>query len=109
MKRYCLALDLIDDAELISAYEKYHRQVWPAISRSIREAGILRLDIYRYANRLCMLMEVSEWFSFEAKAASDAADPEVQEWENLMWKYQQALPGAAPGEKWMLMNKIFTL
>jgi len=27
----------------------------------------------------------------------------------LMWKYQQPLEGAAEGEKWMLMNKIFDL
>jgi L-rhamnose mutarotase len=24
-----------------------------------------------------------------------------------MWKYQQALPGARAGEKWMLMERIF--
>jgi L-rhamnose mutarotase len=33
----------------------------------------------------------------------------VQEWEELMWKYQQALPCAERGEKWMLMEKIFEL
>jgi L-rhamnose mutarotase len=32
----------------------------------------------------------------------------VQEWEALMWKYQQALPKVKPGEKWMLMDRIFT-
>jgi L-rhamnose mutarotase len=26
-----------------------------------------------------------------------------------MWKFQQALPWARPGEKWMLMEKIFEL
>jgi len=39
----------------------------------------------------------------------DAANPKVQEWEALMWKYQQPLPGTAPGEKWMLMDKIYHL
>ncbi len=48
-------------------------------------------------------------FSFEKKNAMDNANPKVQEWENLMWKYQQALPVAKPGEKWVLMNKIFDL
>jgi len=27
----------------------------------------------------------------------------------LMWKYQQALPSAKPGEKWVLMEKIFSV
>jgi len=26
-----------------------------------------------------------------------------------MWKYQQAVPGAKPGEKWVIMDKIFEL
>ncbi len=56
-----------------------------------------------------MILEANESFSFEAKAAADAANPVVQEWETLMWNYQQALPGAKPGEKWVLMQKIFSL
>jgi L-rhamnose mutarotase len=56
-----------------------------------------------------MIMQVNASFSFEAKAAADLADPKVQEWENLMWRYQSPLPGSKPGEKWMLMDQIFTL
>jgi L-rhamnose mutarotase len=33
----------------------------------------------------------------------------VQEWERLMWTYQQSLPFAEPGEKWVLAEKIFEL
>jgi L-rhamnose mutarotase len=109
MKQYCLALDLKDDPALIAEYEAYHRAVWPEVLESIRLSGIERLDIYRWGNRLCMLLEADENFSFEAKAASDADNQKVQEWENLMWNYQQSLPGAKPGEKWQLMNKIFEL
>ncbi|MFM9952144.1 MAG: L-rhamnose mutarotase [Saprospiraceae bacterium] len=109
MKRYCLALDLKDDAQLIAEYEQYHRNVWPEIIKSIKASGILSLDIYRVANRLFMLLETVDDFSFEQKNALDAANLQVQQWEQLMWKYQQALPAAQPGEKWMLMHRIFTL
>ena len=109
MKRYCLALDLKDDPALIKEYEDYHKAVWPEIKQSILESGIQSMSIYRAANRLFMLMDVSDDFSFEKKAQMDAAHPKVQEWEALMWKYQQALPTAAPGEKWVLMEKIFEL
>lgn len=109
MKRYCLALDLKDDPSLIAEYEKYHQHVWPEIIDSIRNSGIDVLDIYRTGNRLFMIIEANENFSFEKKAASDAANPKVQEWEELMWKFQQAMPGAKPGEKWVLMKKIFEL
>lgn len=109
MRRYALALDLKDDPRLIAEYEAYHREVWPEIKKSILDSGIGHMEIYRVANRLFMLMDVNDDFSFEAKANADAANPKVQEWENLMWKYQQALPTAKPGEKWLLMDKIFEL
>jgi L-rhamnose mutarotase len=109
MNRYCLTLDLIDDAELIAEYERIHQQIWPEIYISIKEAGIEDMEIYRLANRLFMIMDVNDSFSFEKKTAMDNDNAKVQEWEMLMWNYQQALPGAKPGEKWVLMNKIFEL
>lgn len=109
MKRYCLALDLVDDPQLIGEYEAYHREVWPEIKKSITDSGIQDMEIYRAGNRLFMIMDVDGTFSFERKGAMDAANPKVQEWEQLMWKYQQALPVAKPGEKWIIMDKIFSL
>jgi len=109
MKRYCLALDLVNDPTLIAEYEAYHQEVWPEIQDSITTAGITDMEIYRFENRLFMIMEVDATFSFDHKGAMDASNPKVQEWEQLMWKYQQAVPGAKPGEKWVLMERIFKL
>jgi L-rhamnose mutarotase len=109
MNKYCLTLDLKDDITLIAEYEKYHRAVWPEISKSIIDSGITNMEIYRYDTRLFMIMETDESFSFEKKTALDAANPKVQEWETLMWNYQQPLKKALKGEKWVLMNKIFQL
>ncbi|MES2828388.1 MAG: L-rhamnose mutarotase [Bacteroidota bacterium] len=109
MERYCLALDLVDDSELISGYEEMHRSVWPEIQASITSAGIDLMEIYRFGNRLFMIMEVNDSFSFAKKSAMDTENEKVQEWEQLMWKYQQAIPGANPGEKWVIMDKIFEL
>jgi L-rhamnose mutarotase len=108
-RRYCFALDLKDDPTLIAEYERYHERVWPEITRSIHDAGIEDMEIYRVGNRLFMVMEVSDDFSFEAKAAADETDPRVQEWEELMWQYQQPLPLAKPGEKWLRLERIFKL
>ena len=111
MKKYCLAVDLVDDAAVIAEYEHWHKagNGWPEITDSIREAGITSMEIYRIANRMFMIMEVDDTFSFERKAAMDAANPKVQQWEQLMWKYQQSMPFAKPGEKWLLMQQIFNL
>ena len=109
MKRFCLALDLKEDTKLIAEYEDYHKKIWPEIIKSIKVSGIEVLDIYRTGNRMFMIIEANEDFSFEKKATLDAKNSKVQEWENLMWKFQQALPWAKTGEKWILMDKIFSL
>ena len=109
MKRFSLALDLKDDAALIDEYEEYHRKVWLEILKSIKDAGIQQMEIYRISNRLFMIMETNDDFTFEQKAKMDEANKKVQEWERLMWKYQQAIPGGRPGEKWRLMERIFAV
>ncbi len=109
MKKYCFALDLKDDEQSAREYKMLHMAVWPEIIASLEDAGITHLEIYQVANRLFMIMETGPDFSFEKKKIIDEANPKVQEWENLMWKYQQALPTAKPGEKWVLMEKIFEL
>jgi L-rhamnose mutarotase len=109
MKKYCFALDLKNDPELISQYEAYHQNVWPEIIDSIRDSGITKLEIFRVSNRLFMIMETTDDFSLEKKARMDAQNPKVQEWEKLMWAYQQTVPGAPKGEKWVLMDQIFKL
>lgn len=109
MNRYCLTLDLKDDASLIAGYEAHHRAVWPQVLESINASGITGMQIYRYGTRLFMIMETSDDFSFDRKAAMDAGNAKVQEWEELMWNYQQPIKRALAGDKWVLMDKIFQL
>ena len=109
MKRYCLTLDLKDDPKLIAEYKRYHERIWPEITRSIKDAGIEDMEIYLLGTRMFLIMEVNEDFSLEKKIRADRENPKVQEWEELMWKFQQALSQAKPGEKWLSMERIFKL
>lgn len=108
-RRFCLALDLKDDPQLIAEYKQHHEKIWPEITKSIRDSGIVDMEIYLVGTRMFMIMDVEESFSFEAKAQADLSNPKVQEWEKLMWKFQQALPQAKAGEKWLLMDRVFKL
>jgi len=108
-RRFCLTLDLKDDPKLIAEYKRHHERVWPEIIESIKHSGVRDMEIYHLGTRLFMIMEVTENFSFEAKAEADRQNPKVQEWENLMWRFQRALPECKPGEKWIPMDRIFKL
>lgn len=110
-KRQCFALDLKNDPALIAEYEYWHQAEngWPEIRKSIIDSGILDMQIYRTGNRLFMVMETTKDFRSEEKAIQDAANPRVQEWEKLMWKFQEPLPWAKEGEKWVPMELIFQI
>ena len=110
-KRYCFSCDLKDNPDLIKLYKEYHApgNTWPEITKSIKNAGIIDMEIYLVGNRMFMIMEVDETYDAAKKATMDANNPKVQEWEQLMWDFQQALPWAKDGEKWMALERIFKL
>jgi L-rhamnose mutarotase len=109
MPRHCLTLDLKNDETAIAEYKRYHVKIWPEVKKSLVDAGIEEMEIYLAGTRLFMIMEVNDRFSPSAKAAADAANPKVQEWEALMGRFQQELPQSRPGQKWVPMEKVFTL
>ncbi|MBB3693298.1 L-rhamnose mutarotase [Sphingomonas sp. BK580] len=110
-QRHVLLLDLIDEPASIARYEAWHAAgaVPKAVVASIRTAGIAAMQIFRSGNRLVMVMDVTAAFDPAAKARADAADPDVVAWEALMDGFQQRLPWATAGEKWVEAPLIFDL
>ncbi len=111
MKRYCQTLDLKDDPELIEEYIFWHKpeNIWPEITRGIKEVGILNMEIYRLDNRLFMIVDVPDDFDWEKQLSRLATLPRQAEWEEFVSKYQKSSPDASSNEKWQMMEKIFGL
>ena len=109
MKTYYLALDLHDDEKRIAEYEAYHKNVSKEIIESITSSGIINMRLYRTGNRLFMIIDANDNFSFEEKSKMDETNPFVEVWETLMGSYQKKLPWSNHDEKWVLMNEIFNL
>ncbi|MBP1130565.1 L-rhamnose mutarotase [Serratia sp. PL17] len=108
-QRFCQALDLVDSPALIEEYLSHHRQIWPEIAAHLREHGILDMEIYRLGTRLFMIVEVSSEFDAARFDAVSLSNPHVQRWEALMWHYQVATPWTPQGDKWVVMERIFSL
>jgi L-rhamnose mutarotase len=109
MPRHCLTLDLKDDETAISEYKHYHVKIWPEVKQSLFDAGVVAMEIYLLGTRMFMIMEVNDSFSLSAKAAKDLANAKVQEWEAIMHRFQQQLPGARTDQYWMVMERVFSL
>ena len=109
MQRFCLTLDLIDDPESIRIYEQHHAPgaAWPEVTQHDIACGILNIEIFRTGNRMFMILEADDAFTFEKKAVKDAANPFIAKWEAKMSVFQQPIPWAKAGEKWVLMDRVF--
>ena len=110
MTHYLLC-DLRNDPELIEQYEAYHAAgaAWPEVTAGIRAAGITAMEIFRAGNRLMMVMETGPDYDAERHAERNATTPRVVAWEALMDRFQQRLPFADAGVKWVPMRRIFSL
>lgn len=106
METYCYTLDLKNDIRLIEEYKQHHQYVWPEILAGIRQVGIVNMQIFCYQTRMVMVVNVPKGLDVEAAFATLAHLPRQQEWETLMWNYQQAV---AEGQKWVKMERIFSL
>ncbi len=109
MQRFCLTLNLRPDPALVAEYIEHHRAVWPEIEQSLHDAGVLTMEIYFAENQLFMIMDTTDDFTLERKAAMDAANPKVLEWERLMGRYQQVDEAADPTTRWKPMRKVYDL
>ena len=110
-QRFCLTLDLHEDPVLIGEYLHFHQKehIWPEIPAGIRACGILNMEIYRFENRLFMIIEAGPEFDFARDMASLSEMPRQHEWEEFVSRFQKSLPGENPVKKWKLMEKIFAL
>lgn len=110
-KRYCMTLELKDDAELIEEYEGWHEaeNIWKEIPEGIRKVGILDSEIYRSGTTLFMILTVPADFDFETQMGILAGLPRQAEWEDFMTKYQASKPGESSAEKWKKLKRVFKL
>jgi len=110
MREFVLALDLKDDEQLIAQYVQHHQAVWPEVESALKAVGISEMKIWLLGNRLTMRFTAPDAFDPEADMARYATmHPKIQEWEDLMAQFQQPLPQAKAGEKWLYMEKIYEL
>ena len=108
MQRFVLTLQLRPDPALLKEYVERHRTVWPAVLDSLRDSGVLRSDIFLNGFQLIMVLDTTDDFSLERKAAMDQANPLVMQWEKEMAKFQAVDDADTDASKrWVLLDNVF--
>ncbi|MBN2611229.1 MAG: L-rhamnose mutarotase [Bacteroidales bacterium] len=110
-KRFCKTLSLKDDAALIEEYKNAHAPgaVWPEITKGMHEVGIVDMEIYISGTILFMIMDTVPDFDHDKAMAILAEKPRQAEWEEYVSKFQHTSHDATAGEKWKLMEQIFSM
>lgn len=109
MKRYAMMVLLKDDPEVIRKYEQYHANPWPETNAGLLSVGIQRMYIYRYGRNLFMFMETKDDFDMDRDLPKYMEDPRAREWDELMRTFQETVPGAPEGSKWVEMKEVYVL
>jgi L-rhamnose mutarotase len=109
MKRYAMTVLLRDDPEIIRRYEAYHANAWPEVNNGLLECGISRMFIYRFGRQLFMFMETGDDFDMARDLPKYMEQPRAKEWDEMMAGFQETLPGAPEGSKWVEMNEVYAL
>lgn len=108
MQRFALTLSLRPDPMLVEKYVARHREVWPTVLASLRDSGVLRSEIYLRGYQLFMVLDTTDDFSFERKAAMDQANPAVMQWEKEMAEFQAVDDADTDASKrWVLLENVF--
>lgn len=110
-KRYCKALKLEDDPQLIEEYKKVHAPgaAWPEITQGMKDVGITDMEIYILGNQLFMIMETVADFDHESAMQELATKPRQSEWEAYVSRFQKTSADASADEKWQVMERIYKL
>ena len=110
-KRYCKALKLEDDPQLIEEYKKVHSpdEVWSEITQGMKDVGIVDMEIYLLGNQLYMIMDTVADFDHEKAMAELATKPRQSEWEAYVSRFQKTSADASADEKWQIMDRIYKL
>ena len=109
MPRHCLTLGLRPDPALIADYIESHRHVPAPIQQSLRDAGILAMEIYEHNAQLFMVIDTTEDFTFARKAEMDRNNPAVLAWEQQMARFQNVSASADPVTRWQPTRRVFKM
>ena len=110
MKRYARTVNLRDDPEVIRQYEAYHAHVWPEVNAGIERSGVRQMIIWRYGRQLFMYMETADDYDLNTlPPPPESVHPREREWDLLMRGFQETVPGAPPGSKWVEMKEVYAL
>lgn len=105
-----MTADLVKDPKMQQEYLDYHAtqfQKWPDVSNGFCNANFQQLLVYKNGRQLMLVISIPKGESLDKLNPKTTENyPRVNEWNTLMKKYQEGIPGTKPGEVWVFFKLI---
>jgi len=105
-----LSANLVADTKLQEQYLNYHAtqfQKWPEVSQGFCNANFQQLLVFKNGRQLMLVISIPKGESLDKlNPLTTKNNPRVNDWNNLMKKYQQGIEGTKKGEVWVFFKNV---
>lgn len=105
-----ISANLVKDSVMQQEYLKYHAnqfKEWPEVAQGFCNASFQQLLVFRSGRQLMLVISIPKGASLdELNPKTTENNPRVDDWNALMKKYQEGLPGTKNGETWVFLNPV---
>lgn len=105
-----LTANLVKAPKLQQEYLNYHAtqfKKWPEVSQGFCNANFQQLLVFKNGRQLMLVISIPKGESLDKlNPKTTENNPRVNEWNKLMKKYQEGLPGTKPGEVWVFFKPL---
>lgn len=105
-----LSANLVADAKMQQEYLDYHKtqfEKWPEVSNGFCNASFQQLLVFKNGRQLMLVISIPKGKTLdELNPLTTKNNPRVDDWNKLMSKYQEGLPGTKKGETWVFLKPI---
>jgi hypothetical protein len=105
-----LTANLVKDQKMIDEYLAYHQTQftkWPEVSQGFCAADFQQLLVYRNGRQLMLVISIPKGESLDKlNPKTTENNPRMAEWNKIMSKYQEGIPGTKPGEVWVFLKEL---
>ncbi|MNR41583.1 L-fucose mutarotase [compost metagenome] len=104
-----MSTNLVKDKQLQKEYLDHHAtqfEKWPEVAKGFCNADFQQLRIFKNGRQLMLVISIPKGASLdELNPRTTLNNPKVDDWNNLMKKYQEGIEGTKPGEVWVFFSK----
>lgn len=105
-----MTANLVADPKMQQQYLDYHAtqfQKWPQVSQGFCNAGFQQVLVFKSGRQLMLLISIPQGQSLDKlNPLTTKSNPRVNDWNNIMKKYQEGIEGTKKDELWVVFKDV---